>query len=190
MYLVVKRTLDILIALVGLMLSAPIAVAIAVAIKATSRGPVLFWSERIGQDNEPFQMPKFRTMQVATPLVATHLLRNPKSYLTPIGGFLRRSSLDEIPQLWSVLKADMSFVGPRPALLNQYELIRLRTVLGIHHLRPGITGWAQINGRDEISITDKVALDNEYLVDKTMLVDIKIFFLTFSAILSRRSVSH
>ena len=163
---------------------------IAVLVKLTSRGPALYWSYRVGVDNKIFKMPKFRTMRIDTPAVATHLLKDPDSYLIPIGSFLRKSSLDELPQLWSVLKGDMSFVGPRPALFNQDDLIALRTVKGIHRLIPGITGWAQINGRDDLPIPVKVEFDVYYLRHRSMMFDIKILFLTLFKVLRREGVKH
>lgn len=163
---------------------------IALLVRATSPGPVLYWSNRIGIDNKIFTMPKFRTMRVGTPALATHLLTDPVEYLTPIGGFLRKTSLDELPQLWSILKGDMSFVGPRPALFNQDDLILLRTEKGVHKLVPGLTGWAQINGRDELSIPSKVALDFEYLQQRSFLFDLKIIWLTFIKVTRREGVSH
>ena len=162
----------------------------AILVKITSKGRVLYWSDRIGKDNTIFEMPKFRSMLIDTPTVATHLLDNPDSYLSPIGDFLRRSSLDELPQLFSVLKGDMSFVGPRPALFNQEDLIALRTEKGVDRLLPGITGWAQVNGRDELSIPDKVALDTEYLNRQSFWFDIKILWMTFLKVVSRDGVSH
>ena len=163
---------------------------ITIAIRLTSKGRVLYWSDRVGKNNDIFKMPKFRSMLIDTPTVATHLLDNPDSYLSPIGGFLRRSSLDEIPQLFSVLKGDMSFVGPRPALFNQEDLIALRTEKGVDKLLPGITGWAQVNGRDELSIPDKVALDVEYLNRQSFWLDVKILWMTFLKVINRDGVSH
>jgi O-antigen biosynthesis protein WbqP len=163
---------------------------IAIAIKITSKGQVLHWSNRVGRFNRNFLMPKFRTMRVDTPQVATHLLAKPDIYLTPIGGFLRRSSLDELPQLWSVLTGDLSFVGPRPALYNQEDLVELRTRCGIHELIPGLTGWAQINGRDELSIPEKVAFDSEYAKRKSAIFDLKILVLTIAKVLQGAGVSH
>jgi len=163
---------------------------IAILILSTSKGPILYWSDRIGKNNIIFKMPKFRSMRIDTPAVATHLLDNPDSYLSPIGGFLRRSSLDELPQLFSVLKGDMSFVGPRPALFNQDDLITLRTEKGVDKLLPGITGWAQVNGRDELSIPDKVALDVEYLNHQSFWFDMKILWMTFLKVVKRDGVSH
>ena len=163
---------------------------IAIAIRRTSKGPALYWSDRIGKNNEFFKMPKFRSMLTDTPAVASHLLDNPDAYLSPIGGFLRSTSLDELPQLFSVLKGDMSFVGPRPALYNQDDLITLRTQKGVDKLLPGITGWAQVNGRDELSIPDKVALDVEYLNRQSFWFDMKILWMTFLKVINRDGVSH
>jgi O-antigen biosynthesis protein WbqP len=171
------------------LLAIPISL-IAIAIRLTSKGPTLYWSNRIGKNNNIFKMPKFRSMLIETPAVATHLLDSPDSYLSPIGGFLRRSSLDELPQLFSVLKGDMSFVGPRPALYNQDDLIILRTEKGVDKLLPGITGWAQVNGRDELSIPDKVALDTEYLDYQSFWFDMKILWMTFLKVVKREGVSH
>jgi O-antigen biosynthesis protein WbqP len=163
---------------------------VAIAVRLTSAGPVLYWSDRIGQANRVFRMPKFRTMRTDTPAVATHLLKDASSFLTPIGGFLRRNSLDELPQLWCVLTGDMSMVGPRPALYNQDDLIGLRTRHGIERLRPGVTGWAQINGRDEISISAKVALDAAYLLQQSFMFDLRILARTALKVLARDGVSH
>ena len=163
---------------------------IALLVRLTSRGPALYWSDRVGVDNQIFKMPKFRTMRIDTPAVATHLMQNPDEYLTPIGPFLRKSSLDELPQLWSVLKGDMSFVGPRPALFNQDDLIALRTEKGVHRLVPGITGWAQINGRDDIPIPKKVEYDEYYLKNRSFLFDLKILLLTFFKVTRAENVSH
>ncbi len=163
---------------------------IAIVIRLTSKGLSLYWSDRIGKNNGIFKMPKFRSMLIDTPTVATHLLDNPDAYLSPIGGFLRRSSLDELPQLLSVLKGDMSFVGPRPALFNQDDLIALRIGKGVDKLLPGITGWAQVNGRDELSIPDKVALDVEYMQCQSFWFDIKILWMTFLKVVKRDGVSH
>jgi O-antigen biosynthesis protein WbqP len=161
-----------------------------VAVWVTSKGPALYWSDRIGRNNVIFRMPKFRSMRVGTPAVATHLMTDPKAHLTPIGSFLRKSSLDELPQLWSILMGDMSFVGPRPALFNQEDLIALRTELGVHTLLPGLTGWAQVNGRDELPIPQKVALDMEYLSNQSLWFDIRILWLTFVKVIRRDGVSH
>ena len=163
---------------------------ISIAVRFSSKGSALYWSDRVGKNNKIFKMPKFRSMLTGTPAVATHLLDNPDMYLSPIGGFLRRSSLDELPQLFSVLKGDMSFVGPRPALFNQDDLIALRTEKGMDKLLPGITGWAQVNGRDELSIPDKVALDVEYLNRQSFWFDIKILWMTFLKVVKRDGVSH
>ncbi|MBC7620803.1 MAG: sugar transferase, partial [Candidatus Saccharibacteria bacterium] len=158
-----KRLFDLVLALCAAVVFALPVVVVAVAVRLTSTGPALYWSDRVGRHNKIFKMPKFRSMRVGTPAVATHLLADASSHLTPIGSFLRKSSLDELPQLWSILLGDMSFVGPRPVLFNQHDLIELRTQLGVHELVPGLTGWAQINGRDELPISEKVALDAEYL---------------------------
>ncbi|MDF1577060.1 MAG: sugar transferase, partial [Desulfobulbales bacterium] len=159
-------------------------------VKLTSVGPVLYWSDRVGRDNRIFRMPKFRSMRVGTPAVATHLLADPAAHLTPIGSFLRRSSLDELPQLWSIFRGDMSFVGPRPALFNQEDLIALRTRYGVDQLLPGLTGWAQINGRDELPIPEKVKLDAEYLHRRSLRFDLRILWRTFLKIAAREGVSH
>ena len=163
---------------------------IAIVIRLTSKGPSLYWSDRVGKNNKIFKMPKFRSMLTDAPAVATHLLDNPDSYLSPIGGFLRRSSLDELPQLFSVLKGDMSFVGPRPALFNQEDLITLRAEKSVDKLLPGITGWAQVNGRDELSIPDKVGLDVEYFNRQSFWFDMKILWMTFLKVMKRDGVSH
>lgn len=185
-----KRGLDVVLALAAsFVLVIPIAV-LALLVRLTSRGPALYWSDRVGRHNRIFSMPKFRTMKVDTPAVATHLLANPAAHLTPIGGFLRRTSLDELPQLWSILRGDMSFVGPRPALFNQHDLIELRTQLGVHDLVPGLTGWAQINGRDELSIPDKVKLDAEYLRRRSVALDMRILFVTLRSALRGEGVAH
>jgi O-antigen biosynthesis protein WbqP len=185
-----KRLFDIVLALIAAaVLLAPF-VLVWLAVRLTSWGPALFWSDRIGQHNALFKMPKFRSMRVGTPVVATHLLSNPKDYLTPIGSFLRKSSLDELPQLWNILRGDMSFVGPRPALFNQYDLIKLRAVSGIHRLKPGLTGWAQVNGRDNLSIKEKVVFDKEYMKKKSFVFDLKILYLTFIKIIQRDGVRH
>jgi O-antigen biosynthesis protein WbqP len=165
-------------------------VLVAVLVRLTSSGPALYWSDRVGRHNKIFKMPKFRSMRVGTPAVATHLLADPKSHLTPIGSFLRKSSLDELPQLWSILVGDMSFVGPRPALFNQNDLIEQRTEKNVHTLMPGLTGWAQVNGRDELPIPQKVALDAEYLHRQGFWFDIKILWLTFLKVVRRDGVSH
>ncbi len=185
-----KRAFDISLSLVIIFVLALLFMTIAILIKITSNGPVLFWSNRVGKNNILFKMPKFRTMHLRTPAVATHLLKNPSQHLTPIGSFLRRTSLDEIPQLWSILLGDMSFVGPRPALFNQYDLIKLRTFKGVYHLTPGLTGWAQVNGRDDLSIAKKVNFDVEYLKKKSFIFDLKILFLTFIKIIRGEGVQH
>lgn len=185
-----KRLFDVLLSLTAVaILFVPIAL-IALLVRLTSTGPALYWSDRVGRHNKIFAMPKFRSMRVGTPALATHLLTSPKAYLTPIGSFLRKSSLDELPQLWSILVGDMSFVGPRPALFNQDELIALRTEKGVHVLLPGLTGWAQVNGRDELPIIQKVELDAEYLKCKGFWFDIRIFWLTLLKVLQRDGVSH
>lgn len=185
-----KRMFDlVLVALAGIFLLIPVFL-IAVFVRLTSKGPVLYWSDRVGRRNTIFKMPKFRSMQMGTPAVATHMLREPDRYLTPIGSFLRKSSLDELPQLWSIIKGDMSFVGPRPALFNQHDLIALRTQYGVHKLVPGLTGWAQINGRDELPIPQKVELDAEYLRRQSFWFDLKIIFLTVMRVLKQDSVTH
>lgn len=185
-----KRVFDLVLALfVFVVLAIPMAI-VALLVRLTSKGPALYWSQRIGQNNQIFLMPKFRSMRINTPQVATHLLTNPKAHLTPIGDFIRKSSLDELPQLFSVFLGDMSFVGPRPALFNQDDLVALRTAANVHTLKPGITGWAQINGRDEIPIPDKVKLDEYYLKNQSFLFDIKIIFLTGFKVLLAKNVSH
>jgi O-antigen biosynthesis protein WbqP len=185
-----KRLFDLTAGLLsGICLALPI-VLITLAVRFTSPGPVLYWSERVGRRNVTFRMPKFRSMRVGTPAVATHLMVNPADYLTLIGSFLRKTSLDELPQLWSILKGDMSFVGPRPALFNQDDLIALRTDAGVHELMPGLTGWAQINGRDELAIPDKVKLDIEYLQRRSLAFDLWILWLTLLKVLRRDRVSH
>ena len=185
-----KRLFDLASALLlATILLIPIAF-VAVAVRLTSTGPALYWSDRVGQYNKLFKMPKFRSMRVGTPAVATHLLADPATYLTPMGSFLRKSSLDELPQLWNILKGDMSFVGPRPALFNQADLIQLRTEQGVHTLIPGLTGWAQINGRDEIPIPQKVALDREYLERQSFGLDLRILLLTAFKVLNRANVTH
>ena len=185
-----KRIFDLILAIFLFLVLLISLLLIAVLVISTSKGPTLYWSDRIGKNNKIFKMPKFRSMLTGTPAVATHLLNNPDSYLSPIGSFLRSSSLDELPQLFSVLKGDMSFVGPRPALYNQDDLITLRTDQGIDKLLPGITGWAQINGRDELSIPDKVLLDVEYLNCQSFWFDIKILWMTFLKVIKRDGVSH
>ena len=185
-----KRIFDLLLALVASTTLVVPAFLVVVAVRLTSDGPALFWSDRVGRHNKLFKMPKFRSMRLGTPAVATHLLADPKRVLTPIGNFLRKSSLDELPQLWSIFKGDMSFVGPRPALFNQDDLIALRTQKGVHDLVPGLTGWAQVNGRDELPIHQKVALDVEYIHHQSLWMDIKIISLTFIKVLKKDGVSH
>ncbi len=185
-----KRLFDFALGLfASIVLLVPIAV-VAVLVRLTSPGPVLYWSDRVGRDNKIFKMPKFRSMRMGTPAMATHLLTDPQSVLTPIGSFIRKSSLDELPQLWSILVGNMSFVGPRPALFNQHDLIELRTQKGVDTLVPGLTGWAQVNGRDELPIPQKVALDAEYLQRQGFWFDIKILWLTFLKVAQRDGVSH
>lgn len=185
-----KRLFDVFLGFsAAAVLALPIIV-VAILVRLTSIGPALHWSDRVGRGNEIFRMPKFRSMRVGTPAVATHLLQDPKVYLTPIGSFLRKSSLDELPQLWSILMGDMSFVGPRPALFNQDDLISLRTEYGVHELVPGLTGWAQVNGRDELPIPEKVKLDVVYLKRQSFWFDIRILWLTFVKVLRRDGVSH
>ena len=185
-----KRLFDFAVALLAAVLLVLPIVFIALTVRLTSPGPVLYWSDRVGRNNRIFKMPKFRSMRIDTPAVATHLLQNPEQWLTPAGSFLRKSSLDELPQLWSILKGDMSFVGPRPALFNQSDLIALRTEKGLHELLPGLTGWAQVNGRDELPIPQKVQLDAEYLERRSLLFDIKILWMTALKVLARDGVSH
>ncbi len=186
----IKRLFDLALAIpAALVLLTPVA-SVALAVRLTSPGPALYWSDRVGRHNKIFKMPKFRSMRVDTPAVATHLLTDPAKYLTPIGSFLRKSSLDELPQLWSIIKGDMSFVGPRPALFNQQDLIALRTEHGVHELVPGLTGWAQVNGRDELPIPQKVALDAEYLRLQTLAFDVRILWMTFVKVLRRDGVTH
>lgn len=185
-----KRLFDLAVALVAAVFLALPIVFVVLAVRLTSLGPALHWSNRVGRHNRIFKMPKFRSMRIDTPAVATHLLQNPEQWLTPIGSFLRKSSLDELPQLWSILRGDMSFVGPRPALFNQDDLIALRTKKGVHELAPGITGWAQVNGRDELPIPQKVQLDADYQERQSLLFDIKILWMTALKVLARDGVSH
>ncbi len=185
-----KRTFDILVAGAALIVLGVPMLLLAVLVRATSPGPAVHWSQRVGRYNRLFAMPKFRTMRIDTPQVATHLMRDPSRWLTPIGGFLRRSSLDELPQLWSVLVGDMSLVGPRPALFNQDDLVALRTAAGVDALRPGVTGWAQVNGRDELPIPRKVALDADYLARRSMAFDLKVLAMTAAKVLGARGVTH
>lgn len=189
-WLGMKRLFDLVLALFALIvLLLPLGV-VAIIVKLTSVGPIVYWSNRVGRFNKIFRMPKFRTMRVDTPAVATHLLSDPKRFLTPAGSFLRKSSLDELPQLWSIIKGDMSFVGPRPALFNQDDLVALRTQYGVDKVLPGLTGWAQVNGRDELPIPDKVKLDADYVYRQSFFLDVKILFLTFLKVIRRDGVAH
>jgi O-antigen biosynthesis protein WbqP len=185
-----KRVFDLVLAIVAMIVLAPVVLVVTLAVRITSVGPVIYWSDRVGQYNRIFSMPKFRSMRTDTPAVATHLLSDPSSYLTPIGSFLRKTSLDELPQLWSIIKGDMSFVGPRPALFNQKDLIEARTAVGVHELPPGLTGWAQINGRDELPLRDKVKFDEAYLHSRSLFLDLKIIWNTFLKVIRQDSVSH
>lgn len=185
-----KRCFDFLLSLILVVAFLPLIILVGLLVKLTSKGPALYWSDRVGIRNCIFKMPKFRSMRTDTPAVATHLLADPKSCLTPVGDFLRKSSLDELPQLWCILKGDMSFVGPRPALFNQNDLIALRTEQGVEQLLPGLTGWAQINGRDELPIPVKVGFDVEYLQKRSFLFDLKIMFLTFLKVIRRDGITH
>jgi len=185
-----KRLIDLMLALLAVLLLCLPVIIVSVSVKLSSKGPIFYWSDRVGKNNVIFKMPKFRSMNVDTPEVASDLLADPKCFLTPIGGFLRKSSLDELPQLWSIISGDMSFVGPRPALFNQDDLIALRTQKGVHDLIPGLTGLAQINGRDELPMAEKVDLDVEYLCHHSMWIDIKIIFLTFMKVFKKNGVSH
>ena len=185
-----KRIFDLFLGLVFFALLIMPMLLISTAIRLSSKGPILYWSDRVGMNNSIFKMPKFRSMLVGAPVVATHLLDNPDVYLSPVGGFLRRSSLDELPQLFSVIKGDMSFVGPRPALYNQEDLIALREEVGVDKLLPGITGWAQVNGRDELSVHDKVKLDEEYLKHWSFWLDVKILWMTFLKVIRSDGIRH
>jgi O-antigen biosynthesis protein WbqP len=185
-----KRAFDLLLAVLAAFVLAVPLLLLALAVRLSSAGPAIYWSERVGRHNKLFKMPKFRSMRVGTPAVATHLLANPASHLTPIGSFLRKSSLDELPQLWSILVGDMSFVGPRPALFSQQDLMDLRTAQGVHTLVPGLTGWAQVNGRDELPIPQKVTLDAVYLVRMGFWFDLRILWMTFLKVVRRDGVSH
>jgi O-antigen biosynthesis protein WbqP len=186
----VKRVFDLLLTLIALIALAIPMLLVALAVRLTSPGPALYWSDRVGQNNQLFKMPKFRSMRTDTPALATHLLEKPESWLTPIGSFIRKTSLDELPQLWCILKGDMSIVGPRPALFNQHDLIALRTEQGVHQLVPGLTGWAQINGRDELSLNDKVRFDVEYLRMRSFGFDIRIIASTFVQAMDSKGVAH
>lgn len=185
-----KRFIDLVLVLSGLLFLIWPALLVALAVRMTSKGPILYWSERVGRHNKLFKMPKFRSMRTDTPAVATHLLVNASQYLTPVGGFLRRTSLDELPQLWSILTGDMSVVGPRPALFNQHDLIDLRVLHGVEKLAPGLTGWAQVNGRDELPIAQKVAFDTEYVQRMGFWFDIKIIVLTALKVIRRENILH
>ena len=185
-----KRTFDLLASLLALLILCVPLLLLALMVAITSKGPILYWSDRVGQHNHIFRMPKLRTMKVGTPAVATHLLANPLGQLTTVGGFLRRTSLDELPQLWSIFTGDMSLVGPRPALFNQTDLIEMRTQAGVHLLVPGLTGWAQVNGRDEIALTDKVELDTEYLRRQSFGFDLHILWLTVRKVVRREGITH
>jgi O-antigen biosynthesis protein WbqP len=186
----VKRAVDLLLVSVALAAACVPMVVVALLVRMTSSGPALYWSDRVGRNNCIFRMPKFRSMRVGTPAVASHLLVDPAAHLSPVGSFLRRTSLDELPQLWSILLGDMSFVGPRPALYNQEDLIAQRTHLGIQRLRPGLTGWAQVNGRDDLPVERKVALDAHYLAHQSLGLDVRILWLTLIKVLRREGVSH
>jgi O-antigen biosynthesis protein WbqP len=186
----IKRVFDFFLALLLSVIFLPLMLLVAIGVKLTSKGPIIFWSQRVGKGNQLFWMPKFRTMLIETPNVATHLLVGANQYLTPVGSFLRKSSLDELPQLWSVMRGDMSFVGPRPALFNQMDLNDLRTSVGVHVLTPGITGWAQVNGRDELGLVEKVRFDQDYLEKQTLVFDIQILWLTGVKVFRREGVSH
>ena len=185
-----KRIFDLTVAIALIVLLSPLLVILFFAVRVSSTGPAFYWSDRVGRKNVIFKMPKFRSMHIDTPPVATHLLSNPENWLTPIGPFLRKSSLDELPQLWSILKGEMSFVGPRPALFNQNNIIAMRTDFGIDKLLPGLTGWAQVNGRDNLSIPQKVALDLEYMQRQSFLFDLKILWMTYLKVLTKDGVSH
>ena len=185
-----KRVFDLFLTVIAAFILLLLIVVIAILVKVTSKGPALYWSDRVGINNKIFKMPKFRSMNFDTPAVATHLLQNPERVLTPIGAFLRKSSLDELPQLWCILKGEMSFVGPRPALFNQDDLIAMRTEKGIDKVLPGLTGWAQVNGRDELPISQKVELDKEYIQRQSFKFDLYIFWLTFNKVIKRDGVSH
>lgn len=185
-----KRLFDLMLALVlGALLAVPLLL-VGLGVRLSSPGPALYWSDRVGRHNQNFKMPKFRSMRTDTPAVATHMLHNPGQWLTPIGSFLRKSSLDELPQLWSIVKGDMSFVGPRPALFNQDDLVALRTQLGVHALVPGLTGWAQVNGRDDLPISQKVSLDAVYLQRQSVWFDLRIVWMTLVKVVRRDGVTH
>lgn len=185
-----KRIFDLILCMALTIFLAPLILLVGILVRVTSPGPVIYWSDRVGRSNQIFKMPKFRSMRIGTPAVATHLMQDPSTFLTSIGGFIRKTSLDELPQLWCIFTGEMSFVGPRPALFNQYDLIELRTKAGIDQILPGITGWAQVNGRDELAIPDKVKLDVEYLSKQSLAFDLQILYLTFLKVLRRDGVSH
>lgn len=185
-----KRIFDLILCAALAVILAPLIILVGILVRITSHGPVIYWSDRVGRSNQIFKMPKFRSMRVDTPAVATHLLQDPEAFLSPIGRFIRKTSLDELPQLWCVLRGEMSLVGPRPALFNQLDLIELRTQLHVDELLPGITGWAQVNGRDELTTLQKVKLDQEYLYKKSLFFDVRILFFTFLKVLNRDGISH
>ena len=185
-----KRAFDVLVSFASLVVLSPVFLLLALLIRGTSNGPAIYWSTRVGKDNRLFEMPKFRSMRIDTPQLPTHLLSNPENYLNPVGSFLRRTSLDELPQLWSILVGDLSFVGPRPALFNQDDLVALRTERGIHVLVPGLTGWAQINGRDELPVPVKVDFDYEYLQERSFYKDLQIIGLTISKVIRSEGIKH
>ena len=185
-----KRLFDFMLGVVAAVVLLVPALLVALIVAISSPGPILYWSDRVGRSNKIFRMPKFRTMRVGTPAVATHLLDNPKNYLTPVGSFLRTSSLDEVPQLWCILIGKMSFVGPRPALFNQYDLLKLRTTHGVDRLLPGLTGWAQVNGRDELPLMEKVRLDVEYMKQQSFILDLRIILMTFVKVLQCDGIKH
>ncbi|TAG26363.1 MAG: sugar transferase [Burkholderiales bacterium] len=185
-----KRCFDLFLAIVALVILIWPMILVAIAVRLTSSGPALYWSDRVGKDNAIFKMPKFRSMRIDTPAVATHLLEKPEAWLTPIGSFIRKTSLDELPQLWCILSGDMSFVGPRPALFNQHDLIERRTAQGVHQLVPGLTGWAQINGRDELSIEEKVSFDTTYLHSRNFALDVSVIWRTIAQAITSKGVSH
>jgi O-antigen biosynthesis protein WbqP len=185
-----KRAFDLVVAVLMMLACSPVLLVVALLVKCTSPGPALYWSDRVGRHNAIFRMPKFRTMRIDTPAVATHLLTDPARFLTPVGSLLRRTSLDELPQFWSIITGKMSFVGPRPALFNQHDLVALRTEAGVHRLVPGLTGWAQINGRDELPIPQKVRLDAFYLENRSFWLDLKIMLLTARKVIRSEGVTH
>ena len=191
--MMLKRLLDIVFTIMGIVMLLPFIMVTYALVKLTSAGPALYWSQRVGRNNQIFLMPKFRSMKIGTPQIATHLMNqqaNPNAFLTPVGSFIRKTSLDELPQLWSVLRGDMSIVGPRPALFNQDDLINLRTEKSVHNLKPGITGWAQINGRDEVPIPSKVDMDAYYLAHQSLWLDLKIIIMTIVKVLRRDNITH